>query len=209
MCDIQYNLKIYNFIHPSIHHRLRCLLFLFCLHWQPLRGTLAGCLFFLFFFIMHFLTGATQCDLYSRKYCNWPFKKSTEFEMTIHWHYFQEGQWISVQCSQECFYHFMFLPYTPQCNLHSKERSKIHRVICLRFVCQAAQKNNMNQFAITTVTVSVHLVSLHPPVFDQELYRGVVSAVGSTAVTEQGPLRFSVRDEDYPEVKHGGFHRAL
>ncbi|XP_016890109.1 cadherin-related family member 5-like isoform X2 [Cynoglossus semilaevis] len=63
----------------------------------------------------------------------------------------------------------------------------------------AAQKNNMNQFAITTVTVSVHLVSLHPPIFDQELYRGVVSAVGSTAVTEQGPLRFSVRDEDYPE----------
>uniref|UniRef100_A0A3Q2EDP9 Cadherin-related family member 5-like n=2 Tax=Cyprinodon variegatus TaxID=28743 RepID=A0A3Q2EDP9_CYPVA len=64
----------------------------------------------------------------------------------------------------------------------------------------AAQKINTNQFATTTVTISVLVKSLHRPKFEKPLYEGLISSVGSMAMDRNNkdqPLRVLALDEDY------------
>ncbi|XP_038136396.1 cadherin-related family member 5-like [Cyprinodon tularosa] len=64
----------------------------------------------------------------------------------------------------------------------------------------ATQKINTNQFATTTVTISVLVKSLHSPKFEKPLYEGLISSVGSMAMDRNNkdqPLRVSALDEDY------------
>ncbi|XP_053175306.1 cadherin-related family member 5 [Scomber japonicus] len=63
----------------------------------------------------------------------------------------------------------------------------------------AAQKISSYQFATTSVTVSVHVKSLHPPEFEKTRYEAVVSSEGTMAVdpTNNVPVRIIAKDKDY------------
>ncbi|KAK9516211.1 hypothetical protein VZT92_024155 [Zoarces viviparus] len=64
----------------------------------------------------------------------------------------------------------------------------------------AAQKTNSFQFATTTVTVSVHVKSLHRPQFQRPQYDGVITGVGIMAMDPKAkdePLRILATDDDY------------
>ncbi|XP_060933268.1 cadherin-related family member 5 [Limanda limanda] len=64
----------------------------------------------------------------------------------------------------------------------------------------ATQITNINQYATTTVTISVQVKSLHPPVFQKTLYEGVISSMGAMAMDGDTPLYIHATDQDYSEV---------
>ncbi|XP_014194258.1 cadherin-related family member 5 isoform X2 [Haplochromis burtoni] len=64
----------------------------------------------------------------------------------------------------------------------------------------ASQKVNTHQFATTTITISVHVESLHPPKFQKDQYEGVISSVGAMAIdltNKDTPLQIIATDDDY------------
>ncbi|XP_023122440.2 cadherin-related family member 5 isoform X2 [Amphiprion ocellaris] len=64
----------------------------------------------------------------------------------------------------------------------------------------AAQAINSYQFATTTVTISVQVKSLHPPVFQEPLYEGLATSTGTMVMdlmNKDQPLRILATDEDY------------
>uniref|UniRef100_A0A8C5I013 Cadherin-related family member 5-like n=1 Tax=Gouania willdenowi TaxID=441366 RepID=A0A8C5I013_GOUWI len=64
----------------------------------------------------------------------------------------------------------------------------------------ASQKNNSHQFSTTTVTIRIHVESLHKPRFQRRSYHAVVSAVGTMALdptNDDMPLQIIAVDEDY------------
>ncbi|XP_063756733.1 cadherin-related family member 5 isoform X2 [Eleginops maclovinus] len=70
----------------------------------------------------------------------------------------------------------------------------------IRLTVLARQMTNAYQSSSTSVTISVHVKSLHPPQFQRPEYRGVVSAVGMMAMdpdNKDQPLRIIATDDDY------------
>ncbi|XP_058501243.1 cadherin-related family member 5-like isoform X3 [Solea solea] len=63
----------------------------------------------------------------------------------------------------------------------------------------AAQKKNRNQFATTTVTISVLLKSDFRPQFQKSSYKGLITKVGSMAMDNDKPLFIHATDKDYHE----------
>ncbi|XP_028296595.1 cadherin-related family member 5-like isoform X2 [Gouania willdenowi] len=64
----------------------------------------------------------------------------------------------------------------------------------------ASQKNNSHQFSTTTVTIRIHVESMHKPRFQRRSYHAVVSAVGTMALdptNDDMPLQIIAVDEDY------------
>ncbi|XP_058859317.1 cadherin-related family member 5-like isoform X1 [Acipenser ruthenus] len=69
----------------------------------------------------------------------------------------------------------------------------------------AAQANDLNKFALTTVTINVLKKSVYPPVFEANSYEGLVphdAEVGSMVLQVNSfnkPLRVSARDQDFDD----------
>ncbi|XP_039882500.1 cadherin-related family member 5 isoform X2 [Simochromis diagramma] len=64
----------------------------------------------------------------------------------------------------------------------------------------ASQKVNTHQFATTTITISVHVKSLHPPKFQKDQYEGVITSVSAMAMdltNKDTPLQIIATDDDY------------
>ncbi|XP_029951643.1 cadherin-related family member 5-like [Salarias fasciatus] len=64
----------------------------------------------------------------------------------------------------------------------------------------ATQVTNSDQAATTTVSISIHVRSEHPPRFERPLYEGIITSVGSTVLDKadmSNSLRIVATDEDY------------
>ncbi|XP_051808123.1 cadherin-related family member 5-like [Acanthochromis polyacanthus] len=64
----------------------------------------------------------------------------------------------------------------------------------------AAQAINSYQYATTTVTISIQVKSLHPPVFQKTLYEGLATSSGTMVMdrtNKDQPLRILATDADY------------
>ncbi|KAG7521723.1 cadherin-related family member 5-like [Solea senegalensis] len=75
----------------------------------------------------------------------------------------------------------------------------VNRPDTIHLTVLAAQKKNRNQFATTTVTISVLLKSDFRPQFQKSSYKGLITKVGSMAMDNDKPLIIHATDKDYPE----------
>ncbi|XP_069018904.1 cadherin-related family member 5 [Embiotoca jacksoni] len=67
----------------------------------------------------------------------------------------------------------------------------------------AAQTINSDQFATTTVSISVQVKGLHPPTFQKSQYHGVVTSLFALAMDQTNkdePLQIFATDEDYAAI---------
>lgn len=74
--------------------------------------------------------------------------------------------------------------------------------------------SNRDQFAVTQVTIEVMKRSRNPPRFEKERYEGFIysnSVPESMVLRDRGsyrPFRVRARDEDFANVRQGGWGRT-